>query len=90
MPGLFGLSGMQVKLFLPLRNVRICILSSMAMTVASLATAFGAADRALLTICSSLAPWVGPTMARTEKLAARAKKTELGCIGLSSIDHRDR
>src|SRR5690348_4210510 len=46
-PGVCGLSGMQVNPLLPLRNVRIWWLASMATMVASLATFAGAACMAL-------------------------------------------
>src|SRR4051794_38629852 len=70
LPGVFGLSGMQVKLFLPLRKVCICILSSMAMMVASLATAFGAADMAFLMSWASLAASDGPAVPVSRRVAA--------------------
>src|SRR3954471_13843446 len=46
-PGVVGLSGMQVQPFVPLRRVRIEPFGPIAVTVAFLATAAGAADIAL-------------------------------------------
>src|SRR5512135_2948786 len=53
-PGVAGLSGMQVKPFVPLRNVRMLPEASIATIVASLETFAGAARIALAIICASL------------------------------------
>src|SRR5262245_49800166 len=55
-PGVVGLSGMQVKPFSPLRSVRMAPAASMAITVAPLPTASGAAFMALATSASSEGP----------------------------------
>src|SRR3979411_1294039 len=52
-PGVAGLSGMQVKPFVPLRSVRILPSASMATIVAFLPTAAGAALIALLIMSAS-------------------------------------
>src|SRR4029453_5288491 len=57
-----GESGMHVHPFVPLRSLRICILSSMATMVASFETAGGAADIALLIMAASVVGGeTGPT-----------------------------
>src|SRR5215475_9966323 len=53
-PGVAGLSGMQVKLLVPLRRVRIFPGESMATIVACLPTLGGAADSALAINCASV------------------------------------
>src|SRR3954466_1802842 len=53
-PGVVGLSGMQVKPFVPLRTVRIVPAASIAMMVASLETFAGAARMALAITWASL------------------------------------
>src|SRR6187402_1288811 len=53
-PGELGMSGRHVQPLVPARSVRICILSSIAMIAASLVTASGPADIALLIISSSV------------------------------------
>src|SRR5437588_547444 len=55
-PGVAGLSGMQVKLLVPLRTVRILPPSSMTTIVACLPTLGGAADSALAMSCASVGP----------------------------------
>src|SRR5437762_13648320 len=55
-PGVAGLSGMQAKLLVPLRTVRILPPSSMATIVACLPTLGGAADSALAMSCASVGP----------------------------------
>src|SRR5207302_4946437 len=55
-PGVAGLSGMQVKLLVPLRTVRILPPSSLATIVACLPTLGGAADSALAMSCASVGP----------------------------------
>src|SRR5690348_6831252 len=87
LPGLFGLSGMQVKLFLPLRRVFICMLSSMTTMVASLATAGGAADMAFLIRAASLAPSEAPAVPAS-RAAASGMKTLRRCIASSANDRR--
>src|SRR5262245_15776072 len=49
-----GVSGMHVNSLVPLRSVFICILSSIAMIVASFETASGAADIALVIMSASV------------------------------------
>src|SRR5262245_60982786 len=86
LPGLMGLSGIQVNGPLPSRSTRILPCSSMAMMVASLATAFGAADMALAIISASVLGalclgWAaaGPARAAAATNAASAKVPRIGC-----------
>src|SRR5438105_14497077 len=70
-PGVAGLSGMQVKLLVPLRTVRILPPSSMATIVACLPTLGGAADSALAMSCASVGPgFAGASAASAAQLHA--------------------
>src|SRR3989344_662258 len=59
-PGVAGLSGMQVKPFVPWRSVRILPSASMATTVEPFATLAGAADIALAISCLSVGGFFAP------------------------------
>src|SRR3990172_3921987 len=59
-PGVAGLSGMQLKPFVPWRSVRILPSASMATMVAPFATLLGAADIALAISCLSVGDFFAP------------------------------
>src|SRR5437879_5851951 len=77
-PGVAGLSGMQVKLLVPLRTVRILPPSSMTTIVACLPTLGGAADSALAMSSAS----VGPGLAAVALSAGFAGASAAGAAQL--------
>src|SRR5437867_3272905 len=76
-PGVAGLSGMQVKAFVPLRSVRIVPFASMATMVAPPATLAGAAVIALAIICAfvgaAFGPWAHAAVVSTSSEPATSK-----------------
>src|SRR5436853_3734564 len=84
-PGVAGLSGMQVKLLVPLRTVRILPPFSMTTIVACLPTLGGAADSALAMSCA----WVGPGLAAAGLAgASAASAAQLHAVRMAPTSNR--
>src|SRR5438270_10433333 len=87
-PGVAGLSGMQVKLLVPLRTVRILPPSSMATIVACLPTLGGAADSALAMSCASVDPGLAAAGFAGFAGASAASAAQLHAVRMAPTSNR--